>query len=281
VTSSVKTLHHVFTMKGMRGVLLEVLDDPNKYVSDPSKLLNLGLNFVSTEVLDSLIDKVLEATREAMASEDEEGNSRLDPVPIPDITVPYSLDKMSGACAPILKEKHGALGELLAALCACVAKNMNIEGDLFLKKGLLRGLSNLLRMSPTKLEVAEGVATVGVALGVEGLEAPFEASASVASPDFKPEVKALVEKVGINFGVSVPLDGSSSTTGTFNFDPPLDDLPVDVDIKLGELSEIEEEVKALVIDPVRRKLIEILKGELREKLTEKINKFIPGVSALT
>jgi len=268
-------------MKGMKGVLLEVLDDPNKYVSDPSKLLNLGLNFVSTEVLDSLIDKVLESTREAMTSEDEEGNTLLDPVSIPDITVPYSLDKMSGACAPILKEKHGALGELLAALCACVAKNMNIEGELFLKKGLLSGLSNILRTSPTKLEVENGVANVGISLGVQGIEAPFEASASVASPDFKPEVKALVEKLGINFGVSVPLDGSSSTTGTFNFEPPLDDLPVDVDIKLGELSEIEEEVKALVMDPVKRKLIEILKGQFREKITEKINKYIPGISALT
>jgi len=267
-------------MDGMSSVLRQVLDDPSKYVTDPSQLINLGLKFVSTEVLDGLIDKMMEATKDAMTS-GEDDKSVLDPVTIPDITIPYSLDKMTGACAPMLKDKHGALGEILAALCACVAKNMNVEGDLFLKNGILQGLSNILRTSPTKLEVANGVANVGVALGVQDIEAPFETSASIASPDFKPEVKALVKRVGINFGVQVPLDGSTSTTGTFNFDPPLEELPVDVDIKLDELGEIEEEVKSLIIDPVKRKLIEILRGELQEKLKEKVSKFIPGISALT
>jgi len=261
-------------------ILHQVLDDPSKYVSDPSQLINLGLNLVSTEVLDSLIDKVMESTKEAMTSGDD-GKSILDPISISDITIPYSLDKMTGACAPMLKDKHGALGEILVALCACLAKNMNVEGELFLKNGVLKGLSNILRTKPTKLEVINGVANIGIAVGVQGIEAPFETSASIASPDFKPEVKALVKEIGINFGVQVPLDGSSSTTGSFTFDPPLEDLPVDVDIKLDELGEIEEEVKSLIVDPVKRKLIEVLKGELREKLNEKITKYIPGISALT
>lgn len=254
----------------------EVLEDPDKYLGDPSKLLNLGLKFVSQDVLDGLIDKVLEATRESIMSE-----GTLDPVSIPDITIPYSLDKMTGACAPFLKEKHGALGELMLALCTCLAKNINLEGDLFLKDGSLSGLSQLTRSVPTLLQVENGVAKILIGLGVTGLEAPFTTSASIASPDFHPEVKAIVEKIGIKFGVDVPLSGASSTTGLFEFDPPLDDLPVDVDIKLDELGELEQVVKPLVIQPVKKKLIEILKGELKEKITEKISKFIPGVSALT
>merc|ERR1719244_920103 len=221
----------------------------------------------------------MESVRDALkGSEDDNVGAGVDPVDIPDITVPYSLEKMTGACAPMLKDKHGALGELLVALCACVAKSMNIEGDLFLKNGSLSGLSKLARASPTILQVSEGVAKLSVGLAVSDLQAPFDVSASMASPDFKPEVKALVEKIGVKFGVEVPLSGDKSSAGRFEFDPPLDDLPVDVDIKLDELSELEEVVKPLVIQPVKQKIIEIMKVQLKEKINEKIQKYIPGVS---
>jgi len=256
----------------------DILQDPSKisdYVEDPSKLLNVGLNFIGQDVLDNLIDKVLEACRTSMTE------AGIDPLPIDDITIPYSLDKMTGACAPFIKSKNSALGELMLALCACVAKNMNIEGDFFLKNGSLSGLSQLARSVPTKLEVANNVARLTVGLGVTNLQSPFEASASLASPDFKPEVKAIVEKVGINFGVEVPLSGEQTSAGSFEFDPPLDDLPVDVDMKLDELGELEPVVKPLVINPVKKKIIEILKGQVKELIDKKIQQFIPGINALT
>jgi len=163
----------------------EILQDPSKinsYVEDPSKLLNVGLKFIGQDVLDNLIDKVLEACKTSMT------NAGIDPLPIEDITIPYSLDKMTGACAPFLKSKNSALGELMLALCTCVAKNMNVEGDLFLKNGSLSGLSQIARSVPTKLEVADNVAKLTVGVGVKNLESPFDVSASLASPDFKPEV---------------------------------------------------------------------------------------------
>merc|ERR1719369_2361638 len=150
-----------------------------------------------------------------------------------------------------------------------------------LKNGSLSGLSKIARSIPTKLEVMNNTAKLTLGLGVTGLESPFEASASLASPDFKPEVKAIVEKVGINFGVSVPLSGEKTSAGSFEFDPPLDDLPVDVDMKLEELGELEPIVKPLVINPVKKKIIEILKGEVKELIEKKVKEYIPGVNALT
>ena len=70
-------------------------------------------------------------------------------------------------------------------------------------------------------------------------------------------------------------------TGSFEFDPPLDDLPVDVDMKLDELGELEPVVKPLVINPVKKKIIEILKGQVKDLIDKKIQQFIPGINALT
>ena len=70
-------------------------------------------------------------------------------------------------------------------------------------------------------------------------------------------------------------------SGSFEFDPPLDDLPVNVDMKLDELGELEPIVKPLVIDPVKKKIIEILKGQVKDLIDKKIQEYIPGVNALT
>jgi len=255
----------------------DFVNDPSKMqsvIDDPSKLLNVGANFIGQEVLDQLIDKALSEAGEALSS------SGLDPIPIPDMTIPYNLDKLTGACAPFLKNKNSPLAELALALCQCIAKNMNVQGDLFLKNGLLRGLSQLRRSLPTTFSVDRGSAKLGVGLGVDNLEAPFDASASIASDDFQPEVKAIVEKLGIKFDVEVPFTGET-TTGDFSFEPALDDLPVDVDIKLGELQELADIVKPLVIAPIKEKIKEILKGRGKEIIMELVKKNIPGISSLT
>jgi len=81
--------------------------------------------------------------------------------------------------------------------------------------------------------------------------------------------------------VEVPLSGEHTSAGSFDFDPPLDDLPVDVDMKLEELGELEPIVKPLVINPVKKKIIEILKGQLKELIDKKVKEYIPGINALT
>ena len=87
----------------------------------------------------------------------------------------------------------------------------NLEGDLFLKNGALKGLSALSRSMDTKLEVADGAVKITAGMNVTNLEAPFETSTSVPVADsFNPDVSALVEKVGIVFGIVIPFSSGVS-----------------------------------------------------------------------
>ena len=52
-------------------------------------------------------------------------------------------------------------------------------------------------------------------------------------------------------------------------------------MKLDELGDLEPVVKPLVINPIKKKIIEILKGEVKELIDKKIKEFIPGLKALT
>ena len=91
---------------------------------------------------------------------------------------------------------------------------------------------------------------------------------------------ASIEKVGILCSLTIPLRGAS-TSGSFEFDPPLNDLPVDVDVKLHELGQLEPLVKSQVVDPVRNKVVSVLRTQVREMVEEKLQSIIPGISALT
>ena len=65
-----------------------------------------------------------------------------------------------------------------------------------------------------------------------------------------------------------------------DFDPPLEELAVDVDVNLGELESIEELVKPYIIDPVKRKLGEVLKAEIQELVQRVTKEGIPGLKSL-
>ena len=69
--------------------------------------------------------------------------------------------------------------------------------------------------------------------------------------------------------------------GFFNFDPPVDNLPVDVDVKLGELGDLEPLIKEHIIDPVKRKIAHVLKTEVKQLVQKVIQEQIPGLKALT
>ena len=94
------------------------------------------------------------------------------------------------------------------------------------------------------------------------------------------QVKAVVERVGILCSLTLPLQGSS-TAGSVEFDPPLDDLPVEVDVKLHDLAQLEPLVKSQVVDPVRNKLVSVLRSEVRELIQDKLQSVIPGLGAFT
>ena len=65
-----------------------------------------------------------------------------------------------------------------------------------------------------------------------------------------------------------------------DFDPPLEELLVDVDVNLGELESIEELIKPYIIDPVKRKLGEVLKAEIKELVERVTKEGIPGLKSL-
>ena len=93
----------------------------------------------------------------------------------------------------------------------------NLEGDLFLKNGRLTGLSNLARSMPTLLKYEDGVVKVSTSLGVTNLESPFDTSTSVeVTEKFQPEVAALVDKIGFECGVEIPIKSGSSLDGRYN-----------------------------------------------------------------
>ena len=90
----------------------------------------------------------------------------------------------------------------------------------------------------------------------------------------------MIEKVGILCSLTLPLQGAS-TAGSVEFDPPLDNIPVQVDVKLHELGQLEPLVKSQVIDPVRNKLVSVLRSQVRDLVQEKLQSVIPGLGAFT
>ena len=63
----------------------------------------------------------------------------------------------------------------------------------------------------TKLEMADGAVKITAGMNVTNLEAPFETSTSVPVADgFNPDISALVEKVGIVFGIVIPFSSGAS-----------------------------------------------------------------------
>ena len=65
-----------------------------------------------------------------------------------------------------------------------------------------------------------------------------------------------------------------------DFEPSIEDLGVDVDVSLGDLESIEELVKPYIIDPVKRKLGEVLKAEIKEIVQKIMKDGIPGLGSL-
>ena len=64
-----------------------------------------------------------------------------------------------------------------------------------------------------------------------------------------------------------------------HFEPSIEDLAVHVDVNLGELEGIEELVKPYIIDPVKRKLGEVLRV-IKELVHRIIKDDIPGLVSL-
>merc|ERR1711990_132630 len=248
--------------------LLDNLLEAGKEVAQQQ--LGQLLQQLGQEGLDSVIDRVLVSVKEAVVE------AGLDPLPVPDINIPYNLDKLSGACAPLLKDANSPAARILGALLSCFANTVKLEGELTLAEGLLAGLSQISRRAPTTIKVEEGEAQLSASLSVPNLSCPFTVTDS--NPDVKiPKMEAGVNEIAVNFDLAIPLDRSTSSTKQVAFDPPLDQLPVEVDMDLGELGALEGIVRPLVVDPVRKRLV----GALREEIVKIIREKAGGIGLAT
>jgi len=257
--------------------LLDDLLEAGKDVAEQQ--LGQLLQQLGQEGLDSVIDRVLVSVKEAVVE------AGLDPLPVPDINIPYSLDKLSGACAPLLKEANSPAARILAALLSCLATSVKLEGELTLADGLLAGLSEISRRAPTTIKVQcnlrlmysssstcvkveDGQAQLAASLTVPNLSCPFTVTDS--DPDVKiPKMEASVNEIAVNFDLAIPLDRSTSSTKEVAFAPPLEQLPVEVDMDLGDLGALESFVRPLVVDPVRKRLVNALREEIVRIIREK------------
>ena len=68
------------------------------------------------------------------------------------------------------------------------------------------------RSMDTKLEVVDGAVKITAGMKVTNLEAPFDTSTSVPMADsFSPDISALVDTVGIVFGIVIPFSSGVSS----------------------------------------------------------------------
>lgn len=233
-----------------------------------------ALKFVPQEVIDDMIDKLLEEVCKGLQS------LGLDPLTIPDIKIPYSLDKVTEAVAP-LAGAEGSPARQLVVMLAQLFKgcSQKVSGNLKLTDGTLQGLARLKRQGPVVMTwEEEGSVRLGTKFGVENLAAPFksEANLEAINQSVSPDIKARVDNVSLDLDVQLPVSGGDVKT---NYD--LDVGPVDVDLEgLGPLDDLANYIAPHVSKIVGEKLKEILQTQVKDKFMEEVERRLPSIKAL-
>ena len=78
-----------------------------------------------------------------------------------------------------------------------------------------------------------------------------------------------VNQIVMKLGLELPLDRSSSVAKEVTFEPTLEELPVEVDMELGDLGPLEGVIRPLVVDPLRLHLAGVLRKEVVRIIKEK------------
>ena len=82
-------------------------------------------------------------------------------------------------------------------------------------------------------------------------------------------MEAKVNQIVMKLGLELPLDRSSSVAKEVTFEPTLEELPVEVDMELGDLGPLEGVIRPLVVDPLRLHLAGVLRKEVVRIIKEK------------
>jgi len=231
-----------------------------------------ALKFVAQEVLDDMIDKLITEVAEGLEK------LGLDPLPIPDIKIPYNLDKVTEAVVPLVGDESSPVRQVLTLVMQmCKGCSQKVAGELKLQHGTLQGLAKLARQGPVVLTwEEEGAVRLGAKFGVENLTAPFQSEANLETMTINPDIKARVSNVALDMDVKLPVTGGKPDS---NFDMNVG--PVDVDLDgLGPLGDLAEYASPYVADIVGKKLKEVLQTQVKERLLEEVEKRLPGIKSL-
>jgi len=233
-----------------------------------------ALKFVEQEVLDDLIDKLMNEVSEGLK------NIGLDPLPLPDMKIPYRLDKITEAIVPMIPgDQNSPVQQILQLLLQlCKGCSSKIAGELQLSNGTLEGLSRIVRQGPVVLTWEEsGAVRLGAKFGVENLSAPFQSEASLESMTINPDIKTRVDNVGVDMDLQLPV--SKDAEMKHNFDMNLGNVDVDLE-GLGPLGEIAEYVAPYIAEVVGKKLKEVLQNQVKDKFLAEVEKRIPNIRSI-
>eukprot|EP00088_Acartia_fossae_P048786 TRINITY_DN5331_c0_g1_i1.p1 TRINITY_DN5331_c0_g1~~TRINITY_DN5331_c0_g1_i1.p1 ORF type:complete len:249 (+),score=51.50 TRINITY_DN5331_c0_g1_i1:78-824(+) len=233
-----------------------------------------ALKFVEQEVLDDLIDKLMSEVSEGLK------NIGLDPLPIPDINIPYRLDKITEAVVPMIPgDQNSPVQQILqVVLQLCKGCSSKVAGELHLTNGILEGLSRIARQGPVVLTwEEEGAVRLGAKFGVQNLAAPFQSEASLESMKINPDIKTRIDNVGMDMDLQLPV--SSGAKVQHNFDMNIGNVDVDLE-GMGPLGDIAEFVAPYIADIVGSKLKEVMQTQVKDKLFDEVEKRIPNIKSI-
>jgi len=233
-----------------------------------------ALKFVDQEVLDDLIDKLMSEVSEGLV------NIGLDPLPIPDINIPYSLDKITEAVVPMIPGDQNSPAQqiLQVVLQLCKTCSSKVAGELQLSNGTLEGLSRIVRQGPVVLTwEEEGAVRLAAKFGVENLTAPFQSEASLEGAKINPDIKTRVDNVGLDMELQLPV--RSGAEMKHNFDMIVGNVDVDLE-GLGPLGDIAEYVAPYIAEVVGKKLKEVMQTQVKDKFLAEVEKRIPNIKSI-
>jgi len=233
-----------------------------------------ALKFVDQEVLDDMVDKLMAEVSEGLQS------IGVDPLPIPDISIPYSLDKLTEAVVPMIPGDQDSPVHQILQFGMKFSKSFTseISGELQLTNGILEGLSRIVRQGPVVLTwEEEGAVRLGAKFGIENLTAPFQSEASLKGATINPDIQTRVDNIGLEMDLQLPV--SSDAGVQHNFDMQVGNVDVDLE-GLGPLGDIAEYVSPYIADIVGNKLKEVMQTQVKEKFLAEVEKRIPSIMSI-
>jgi len=199
----------------------------------------------SSDAVDNALDSALESTNSILI------DSSLDPLNIPEITVPLSV-KIPG----------GFLG--------------SVSGELSLTDGSLAGLATFARQEESQVDMSSRGLEASVCVSLGPLSCPFSAGVSCHGVSVDtPTIAVQVDTLGVRVSLSMGL-GSGGPDVELEWQPPIDEIEVDVTMDLPDLlAPLHDLIMSSVMEPVRERVREKVGGIVSQELKQALENLGP------